>query len=51
MKGKKVSEYKPQYLKALYFKVGGGEEKAKGRRRDERQRKEGKTPQHDQQHE
>ena len=27
MKGKKVSEYKPQYLKALYFK--GGEKKGR----------------------
>lgn len=29
VKGKKVSEYKPQYLKALYFKVGGGRRRQK----------------------
>lgn len=47
MKGKKVSEYKPQYLKALYFKEKKKKKKGerKGRRGNEKDKeRKGRQP-------
>lgn len=46
VKGKKVSEYKPQYFKALYFKGAGGWgwKGMKERRRDEKDKEKKENP-------